>query len=135
MRSVAFIVVAVMSIPQAVLGQQSTTPRIPPWPPFAVNSSAVADSSQPRMVSLATAEDRVNAATFTAPGKRTLIGAGVGFVLGAGATWAVLNTGGSTAPCDRDANQDAMSAGECAGVTVLGGVVGALVGALVARLL
>lgn len=135
MQRLALIVVALMWIPQAALGQRSTTPRIPPWAPSAVNGSAAPDSARLRTASLATAEGRLNAATVATPGKRTLIGAGVGFVLGAGATWAVLNTGGSTAPCDRGANQDAMSAGECAGITVLGGVAGALVGVFVARLL
>jgi hypothetical protein len=63
----------------------------------------------------------------------TLLGAGIGFVVGAGATWVVLNAGGSSAFCDRDANQDAMSPGECLGITIVGGAVGALVGALVTR--
>ena len=134
MRSVAFIVVALMSTPQAALGQQFTTPRILTLAPFVVDSSAAADATQPRVLSLSTAEDRVHSVTVGAPNKRTLVGAGLGFILGAGATWTILNTGGSTAPCDRGANQDAMGAVECAGITVLGGVAGALVGALVARL-
>lgn len=135
MRIVAFVAIVLISIPQAALGQHLTTPRIPPWAPFGMDRAAAPDTTQPRTASLATAEARVNAATVAAPGRRTLIGAGIGFVLGAGATWALLNTGGSTAPCDRDANQDAMSAAECAGITVLGGVAGALAGALIARLL
>lgn len=60
-----------------------------------------------------------------------LLGAGVGFVVGAGVTYAVLNTGGSTALCNRSANQDAIRAGECAGLTAGGAVVGAGLGALV----
>ena len=58
-----------------------------------------------------------------------ILGAAVGFVLGAGTTYFVLNGGGSTSKCDRSANQDAMSSGECLGAYVLGGVVGAGVGA------
>lgn len=64
-------------------------------------------------------------------GSRTLLGAGIGLAAGAGATYLVLHRGGSTSPCDRDANQDAMSEGECLGLVALGGVVGAGVGALI----
>ena len=59
-----------------------------------------------------------------------LIGAGVGFVVGAGVTYFVLHQGGSTSPCDRSANQDAMSAGECVGLAALGGLAGAGLGAI-----
>lgn len=63
------------------------------------------------------------------------VGAGAGFVVGAGATWLVLHSGGSTALCDRSANQDAMAGGECAGLTVLGGLAGAGLGYLVGALI
>jgi hypothetical protein len=58
-------------------------------------------------------------------------GAGIGFVAGGVATYLVLNAGGSRSLCDRDANQDAMSSGECWGLTLLGGAVGAGLGAVV----
>jgi hypothetical protein len=58
-------------------------------------------------------------------------GAILGFVVGAVATYVVTHSGGSTAPCDRSANQDAMSSAECAGLVVLGGLAGAGVGALI----
>jgi hypothetical protein len=62
-----------------------------------------------------------------------LLGAGIGFVAGAGATYLVLNPPGSssTALCDQSANQDAIGTGECLGLTALGGVAGAGLGALV----
>jgi hypothetical protein len=58
-------------------------------------------------------------------------GAMVGFVIGAGATYLVLHSGGSTATCDRERNQDAIGARECAAITVGGGLVGAGLGAIV----
>lgn len=62
-----------------------------------------------------------------------LLGAGIGFVAGAGATYLVLNPPGSssTALCDQSANQDAISSGECLGLTAGGALVGAGLGALV----
>jgi len=60
-----------------------------------------------------------------------LVGAGVGFVLGAGATWAVLNQGSSTARCDKDQNQDAWGGEACLGAYALGGLAGAGIGALI----
>lgn len=60
-----------------------------------------------------------------------LIGAIGGFVVGATATYFVLHSGGSTSKCDRDANQDAINRGECAGLVVLGGLVGAGAGAFI----
>ena len=62
-----------------------------------------------------------------------LLGAGIGFVVGAGATYVLLNPPGtnSTALCDQSANQDAIGSGECLGLTALGGVVGGGLGALV----
>ena len=62
---------------------------------------------------------------------RALEGAVVGFVVGAAATVAITRSGGSTAPCNPSANQDALNSGECLGLAVAGGAVGAVVGALV----
>jgi hypothetical protein len=61
---------------------------------------------------------------------RWLLGAGLGLLVGAGATYAVLYSGGSTSMCNASANQDAMSSSECFGLTALGGVAGAGLGAL-----
>lgn len=61
-------------------------------------------------------------------------GAGAGFVIGAGGTFALLNRGDSTNPCDSSANQDAMGMGACVGLSALGGVAGAGVGALIGNL-
>jgi hypothetical protein len=58
-------------------------------------------------------------------------GAVAGFVIGAGATWLVLHSGGSTATCDRERNQDAIGARECAAITVGGGLAGAGLGAII----
>ena len=63
-----------------------------------------------------------------------LVGAGAGFLIGAGVTYLVLNAGGSTSPCDQSANQDAMSSGECLGLAALGGLGGAGLGALIGAL-
>lgn len=60
-------------------------------------------------------------------------GAVVGFIVGATVTVIVTRSGGSTAPCNRSANQDALSSGECLGLAVAGGVVGAGLGALIGR--
>ncbi|GMV06365.1 MAG: hypothetical protein AMXMBFR53_26410 [Gemmatimonadota bacterium] len=68
-------------------------------------------------------------------GSHRLLGASVGFVLGAGTTYLVLNSGGSTSRCDRSANQDAMGSGACLGAYILGGLIGAGVGAGVGALL
>ncbi|MFN0180729.1 MAG: hypothetical protein ACKVZ0_18155 [Gemmatimonadales bacterium] len=67
------------------------------------------------------------------PGKKSqwLLGAGVGFIAGAGITFAVLESGGSTSWCDQSANQDAIGETECLGLTVLGGAVGAGLGAII----
>lgn len=60
-----------------------------------------------------------------------LIGAGGGLVAGTVGMVAILNSGGSTAPCDRSANQDAISSGACLGLYALGGAGGAGLRALV----
>lgn len=62
------------------------------------------------------------------------LGAGIGFVAGAGITYFVTSTGGSTSPCDRSANQDAMSSTECLGLAAVGGVAGAGLGFLIGSL-
>jgi len=61
-------------------------------------------------------------------------GAATGFLVGAGGTFALLNRGDSTNPCDSSANQDAIGMGACLGVAALGGVAGAGVGALIGNL-
>lgn len=65
---------------------------------------------------------------------RWLAGAGVGFVVGTAGTYALLNQGGSTNPCDRSANQDAIGPAACVGLAAVGGVAGAGAGALIGRL-
>ena len=59
------------------------------------------------------------------------LGAGVGAVIGAGVTYLILNSGGSTAPCNRSENQDAMNSSECLGLYGLGGLAGAGLGFLI----
>ena len=60
-----------------------------------------------------------------------LVGAAVGFALGAGGAFWVTHRGGSTALCDQARNQDAMNDQECLGLVLLGGVVGAGLGTLI----
>lgn len=60
-----------------------------------------------------------------------LAAAGAGFLLGAGVTFAVLNSGGSTSLCNQSENQDAISSSECLGLTALGGLVGTGLGAII----
>ena len=55
----------------------------------------------------------------------------MGFIVGTTVTIVVTRSGGSTAPCNRSANQDALSSGECVALAVAGGVVGAGLGALI----
>lgn len=59
-----------------------------------------------------------------------LLGAGLGFVVGAGVTYVVLRSGGSTALCNQSANQDAIGTRECIALAALGGAAGAGLGAL-----
>ena len=56
-------------------------------------------------------------------------GAIIGALAGAVTTYLVSHQGGSTALCDRDANQDAMGERECVALTVAGGFAGAGLGA------
>ena len=58
-------------------------------------------------------------------------GALVGTVAGGAAAYLTFFTGGSTATCDRSANQDAAGSGACLGILALGGLAGAGLGALV----
>jgi hypothetical protein len=60
-----------------------------------------------------------------------LAGAGAGFLVGGAVAYALLNTGGSTSPCDQSANQDAIGSGACIGLAALGGVAGAGLGAII----
>lgn len=57
-----------------------------------------------------------------------LAGALMGLVVGAGVTYAVLSSGGSTAVCDQSANQDALEGTECAALVAAGGLGGAVLG-------
>jgi len=59
-----------------------------------------------------------------------LAGAAAGLLVGGGVSYLVLHSGGSTSLCDRSANQDAMSASECLGLTAAGALVGAGLGAI-----
>jgi hypothetical protein len=61
----------------------------------------------------------------------TLAGAAAGLVIGAGATYLLLQQGGSRSFCNRDTNQDAIHARGCLGLYAAGGAVGAGVGALI----
>ena len=63
------------------------------------------------------------------------VGAGIGGVAGATATYLVLNSGGSTSLCNQSENQDATSMGVCIGLTVLGGLAGAGLGSIVGGLI
>jgi hypothetical protein len=61
----------------------------------------------------------------------TLAGAAAGLVIGAGATYLLLQQGGSRSFCNRDTNQDAIHARGCQGLYAVGGALGAGVGALI----
>lgn len=99
-------------------------------------------SVQGRAIALATAEStrsyplsvvtRLEVSRGTRSRWRT--GAAVGLLAGAGGTFALLNRGDSTNPCDSSTNQDAMGMSACVGVAALGGVAGAGVGALIGKL-
>ena len=65
---------------------------------------------------------------------RWLAGAGAGFLAGTAGTFVLLNRGGSTNPCDRSANQDAIGPAACVGLAAVGGLAGAGAGALIGRL-
>lgn len=60
-----------------------------------------------------------------------LLGAGLGFVVGAAGTFQLLNYGGSTGKCNQSENQDAIDAPYCLGIYGLGGLAGAGLGALI----
>lgn len=60
-----------------------------------------------------------------------LTGAVIGAVVGGVTTAVILNSGGSTALCNRSENQDAMSSGECLALTAGGALVGAALGAFI----
>jgi hypothetical protein len=62
---------------------------------------------------------------------RTFEGAIIGFVVGTTVTVIVTRSGGSTAPCNRSANQDALSSGECLALAAAGGFAGAGLGAFI----
>jgi hypothetical protein len=58
-----------------------------------------------------------------------------GVIVGGIATYFTLFTGGSTAICDQDANQDAAGSVACLGILALGGLAGGTLGALVGSLI
>jgi hypothetical protein len=60
-----------------------------------------------------------------------MTGALVGLVVGAGATYFVLQQGGSTALCDHARNQDAIDVSYCRGLYAAGAVAGAGIGAAI----
>jgi hypothetical protein len=69
----------------------------------------------------------------TKPKRRTRVleGAVLGFVVGVTLTVVVTRSGGSTAPCNRSANQDALSSTECLALAAGGGLAGAGLGAFI----
>jgi len=93
--------------------------------------------SEPVAITLAllclTAPSRQLAAQSTESHWKT--GAVVGAVAGGVGTFVLLNQGGSTNPCDSDANQDAMGMGACVGIAALGAAGGALIGGLIGSLI
>lgn len=60
-----------------------------------------------------------------------LAGAAVGFMVGGGLTYVALSGGGSTGPCNRSANQDALGTEECLALTAAGALATAGLGALI----
>lgn len=78
--------------------------------------------------------DLADASVSRAPSGSLVTGAAIGFVVGAGATAAVLYSGGSTSICDAGDNQDAIGTGACVALVAGGGLVGAAIGAGVAAL-
>jgi hypothetical protein len=73
----------------------------------------------------------LNDATVRQRRSHTLAGAAAGLVIGAGATYLLLQQGGSRSFCNKDTNQDAIHARGCLGLYAAGGAVGAGVGALI----
>lgn len=63
------------------------------------------------------------------PSSHRLTGTLAGLLIGAAATYVILNRGGSTSLCDREANQDAVNGRECALLYAAGGVAGGALGA------
>jgi|GEM_PF-6560298 len=108
----------------AAAQERNETP--PPTVRAGVASPGVASASTGAITS---APDRLT----RSPGRRSyaLPGAAIGFAVGAGATFAVLYSGGSTGLCNQAENQDAMGLRECLAAYALGGAVGAGVGALI----
>jgi hypothetical protein len=136
MRAGHLVVVLMLATPQLAAAQHAISPVVPGWAPFAGDTLAASPSAErsgglPALRSPLASDDA--ASSRSGKSTATLIGAGVGFLAGAGITWAILHSGGSTAICDRGANQDAIRQRECLGITVLGGGAGALLGALIGR--
>ena len=100
---------AVLSAQQAPIGlvSSSTAPRVHTKPRIAAPQAAAARRT------------------------RAVEGAIIGFVVGTTAAVVVTRSGGSTAPCNRSANQDALTSGECLALAAAGGFAGAGLGALI----
>jgi hypothetical protein len=109
--------------------------RTSPWAPLPIAPSVWAATPQravgaPRPLATQGGSAPVAVAQSR---QHTLVGAGVGLLVGAAATYAVLYSGGSTSLCNRSANQDAMNVRECTALLAAGGVLGAGIGAIVGR--
>ena len=59
------------------------------------------------------------------------LGAGIGFVVGAGSAYHLFRSGGSTGRCNQSANQDAIELRYCLGIYGLGGLAVAGLGAFI----
>jgi hypothetical protein len=106
----------------------SVSPFVGTFVAIEADSLVVHDSVHTWRLSLASVEQ----VDFSQGRKsHTLLGAGIGFLVGGGVAVALLYTGGSTSLCDQSANQDAMNSGECIGLTALGGLAGAGLGAII----
>jgi hypothetical protein len=119
MRIVVLVAVLCWLTP-ALVGAQTLAAWAPDPLPWAM---------APRTIHAPALADRL--AAETRPRSHWRTGAIAGFVIGAGATYLVLHSGGSTATCDRERNQDAIGARECAAITVGGGLAGAALGAII----
>jgi hypothetical protein len=108
---------------QSVGSQSLAVQALDPLPVAAAPGAIHAPELAARLAARLAAETR--------PRSHWRTGAIAGFVIGAGATYLVLHSGGSTATCDRERNQDAIGARECAAITVGGGLAGAGLGAII----
>jgi hypothetical protein len=134
MRIVLLVAALCWLIPAMVVAQTHGAPirgaeTVPGWTTGPVNPGPSPGATTQRTIHAPDLAARLAAESRSRSYWRT--GAIAGFVIGAGATYLVLHSGGSTATCDRERNQDAIGARECAAITVGGGLVGAGLGAIV----